>query len=184
MTPLLLAALLAASSPKAAPAPARPGAAAPRAGAAAADPLDARREAIANELLRLGATLQRAIEAGDTAPLLARVPDDGLRCAGRVVPKARVARDLSSPRSWLRGVLLGGPGYSPPAGTAPSLRALLREAPEVQALVAFRRDERAGALGRPCLEFRARDRATPGTPLCFESRAGRWWLTESLYPCR
>jgi len=151
---------------------------------APADPLEQRREAVANEILKLGAALQRAIEAGDPAPLIAHVPEDGLRCAGRIVPKARVARDLRSPRSWLHGVFFGGPGHVPPAGTAPSLRALLRDAPEIQALVAFRRDERAGPLGRPCLDFRARDLLTPGTPLCFESRGGRWWLTESLYPCR
>jgi hypothetical protein len=168
---VLLAALLASAPAAAAPPPAK-------------DPLDARREAVANELLKLGAALQRAIEAGDAAPLLARVPDDGLRCGDRLVPKARVARDLRAPRAYLHGVFFGGPGYAPPAGTAPSLRALLREAPEVQALVSFRRDARAGPLGRPCLQFRARDRATPPAPLCFERREGRWWLTESLYPCR
>lgn len=148
------------------------------------DPLEARREVIANELLRVGAELQRAIQAGDPAPLLARVPADGLRCAGRVVPRARLERDVRNPRSWLHGVLFGGPGHAPPAGTAASLRALLRDAPEIQALVAFRRDERAGPVGLPCLDFRARDLVTPGAPFCFESRGGRWWLTESLYPCR
>jgi hypothetical protein len=101
-----------------------------------------------------------------------------------VVPKARVARDLRDPRSWLHGVFFGGPGFTPSPGMAPSLRALLRDAPEVQALVAFRRDARAGPLGRPCLDFRIRDLATPGAPLCFEARDGAWWLTESLYPCR
>jgi hypothetical protein len=159
-------------------------AAAPTAPASKADPLDAKREAVANQILRVAAELERAIVAGDPAPLLARVPEDGLRCAARVVPKARVASDLANPRSWLHGVFFGGPGFQPPAGTAASLRALLRDAPEIQALVAFRRDERAGALGQPCLDFRARDLATPGAPLCFESRGGRWWLSESLYPCR
>jgi hypothetical protein len=160
-------------------APARaPGKVAPK-----PDPLDARREAVANEILRVAVDLQRALEAGDPGPVLALVPDTGLRCASRVVPKQRVARDLRDPRSYVHAVLFGGAAYAPPAGTAPSLRALLREAPEVQALVAFRRDERAGALGRPCLDFRARDRLTPGTPLCFERRGKRWWLTESLYPC-
>jgi hypothetical protein len=157
--------------------------AAPAAPAAKPDPLDAKREAVANEILRVGVELKRAIAAGDPAPLLARVPEGGLRCAGRVVPKARVAGDLANPRSWLHGVFFGGSGFAPPAGTATSLRALLRDAPELQGLVAFRRDERAGALGRPCLDFRARDLATPGAPLCFEARGGRWWLTESLYPC-
>jgi len=136
------------------------------------------------EILRVGVELQRAIEGGDPGPLLARVPGEGLRCGERVVPKARVARDLSERGSWLHGVFFGGPGFVAPAGTAPSLRALLRDAPEVQALVAFRRDDRAGPVGLPCLDFRARDRATPGVPLCFEQRAGRWWLTDSLYPCR
>lgn len=178
MLPVLLAALLA-SAPAAAKPP--PDGEPPP---AKKDPLEPRREAVANEILKLGVVLQRAIEASDPAPLLARVPEDGLRCAGRVVPKARVARDLRAPRSWLHGVLFGGPGHVPRAGTAPSLRALLRGAPEVQALVSFRRDERAGALGRPCLEYRARDLATPVAPLCFESRGGRWWLVESLYPCR
>jgi hypothetical protein len=175
VTPLLVAALLAAAPP------AKP---APGAARSDADALAARREAIANEILRLGAELQPAIEAGDPAPLLARVPDEGLRCAGRTVPKARIARDLRDPRSWLHGVFFGGPGYAAPPGTAPSLRTMLREAPEVQALVAFRSDEQAGPVGRPCLDFRTRDRATPGVPLCFERRGGRWWLTESLYPCR
>jgi hypothetical protein len=164
VTSVVLALLLAA-------APARP------------DPLEARREAVANELLRLAAALQAAIEKGDAGTLLARVPEDGLRCAGRIVPKARVARDLADRRSFLHAVLFGGPAYAPPAGGAPSLRALLRDAPEVQALIGFRKDDRAGALGRPCLEFRTRDREGPSVPLCFEKRARRWWLTESLYPC-
>jgi len=177
VNPLLVAALLAATSTASEEAaPAKP--------SAAADPLGARREAIANEILRVGVELQRAIEGGDPGPLLARVPGEGLRCGERVVPKARVARDLSERGSWLHGVFFGGPGFVAPAGTAPSLRALLRDAPEVQALVAFRRDDRAGPVGLPCLDFRARDRATPGVPLCFEQRAGRWWLTDSLYPCR
>jgi hypothetical protein len=154
--------------------------------AAAAAPADAavekRREAIARELLRVGAELRRAIERGDAAALLARVPDAGLRCGGRTVPKARVARDLGAADSWLRGVFFGGPGYAPPPGTARSLAALLR-GPEVALTVSFAIDRRAGEIGRPCLDFRAEGVGTPGVPICFEERRGRWWIVESLYPC-
>jgi hypothetical protein len=145
--------------------------------------LDGRREAIARELLRLGAALQAATERGDVAALVARVPEDGLRCRGRRVPKARVARDLSAPGSWLHGVFFGGPGYAPGPRTPPSLAALFRSGREVAIVVSFQRDPRAGPAGRPCLDYRAKDVGTPGAPLCFEERGGRWWFTESLYPC-
>ncbi len=100
-----------------------------------------------------------------------------------MVPRARVEHDLRAPGSWLHGVLFGGSGYTPPRGAPGSLADLLARAREVAILVAFQADPRAGALGRPCLDFRARDMATPGVPFCFEQRGGRWWLTESLYPC-
>lgn len=173
-----LALLLAAGAapPTAArPAPARP---------APSDALERRRAAIADELVRLGAHLEREIQAGDVAAILARVPPDGLSCGGRIVPRARVERDLRDGSSWLHGVLLGGPAAPAAApGRPPSLRAFFAAAPEVAVVVAFRRDPRAGTVGRPCLDFRARDLATPGVPFCFEERGGRWWLTESLYPC-
>lgn len=157
------------------PAPARP---------APSDALERRRAAIADELVRLGAHLEREIQAGDVAAILARVPPDGLSCGGRIVPRARIERDLRDRSSWLHGVLLGGPAAPAAApGRPPSLRAFFAAAPEVAVVVAFRRDPRAGTVGRPCLDFRARDLATPGVPFCFEARGGRWWLTESLYPC-
>jgi len=164
----------------ASPAPSAARAAAPPGGAEA---LERRREAIARELLRVGAALRREIERGDVAALVARVPQDGLRCGGRVVPRARVARDLSAPESWLHGVLFGGAGFAPGRGAAASLQALLRSGREIAIAVSFQRDARAGAVGLPCLEFRAKGVVTPGAPLCFEERGGRWWLTESLYPC-
>lgn len=178
-----MAALLLALAVAAAPAARERAAPAGTPGAAErqADPLERRRAAIADELVRLGARLQREIEAGDVEALLARVPESGLRCAGRVVPRARVARDLRTPGSWLNAVLIGTPGAPP--GPPRSLRAFFGAAPEVAVLVSFRRDARAGALGLPCLEYRARDVAPPRVTLCFEARAGRWWFTESLYPC-
>ncbi|ACG75332.1 conserved hypothetical protein [Anaeromyxobacter sp. K] len=144
--------------------------------------LDARREAIAQELLRIGGALQREIEAGDVGAVLARVPAEGLRCAGQVVPRARVERDLREPSRWLHQTLFGAPEGA--GGGAPaSLRALLVRAKEVAVMVSFRRDPRAGPVGRPCLEFRARDLVNPAPPFCFEKQGRRWWLTESLYPC-
>lgn len=142
---------------------------------------DARRARIANELLRLAATLQKELEAGDARALLARVPAAGLRCGGQVVPKPRVARDLGDPGSWLHRVLFGPPGDR--KGHPASLRAFLAAAPEVAVFVTFRRDEQAGPLGLPCFEYRARDLETPGAPLCFDRAGGRWWFAESLYPC-
>lgn len=144
--------------------------------------LDARREAIAQELLRLAGALQREIEAGDAGALLARVPADGLRCAGQVVPRARVERDLREPSRWLHRTLLGPPEGAD-RGAPASLRAFLGQAKEVAVMVTFRRDPRAGPVGRPCLEFRARDLVNPAPPFCFEKQGRRWWLTESLYPC-
>ncbi len=155
----------------------------PAAAAESRDALDRRRDAIARELIVLGAEVRRAIERGDAAALVARVPRDGLRCAGRLVPRERVARDLLSERSWLHGVFFGGPGYAPRPGTAASLAALFRTHGEVAVVVSFDPDPRAGPTGRPCLDFRAKDSGTPGAPLCFERRGERWWFTESLYPC-
>ena len=160
--------------------PARARAAAPEAGA---DRLERRREAIARALIRVGGAVRGEIERGDVAALVARVPPDGLRCGGRVVPRARVARDLAAPGSWLHGVVFGGPGHTPRPGTLPSLAALFRSGREVAIAVSFERHRRAGATGLPCVEFRAKDVVTPVAPLCFEERGGRWWLTESLYPC-
>lgn len=159
--------------------------AAPVAAAAAPAPsVERRRDEIARELIRLGGELQRAIEREDVAALVARVPPEGLRCAERVVPRERVERELRSERSWLHGVFFGGPGHVPSPKVSRSLREFFREAREVAVLVAFRRYAAAGAVGLPCLDYRAPGLGTPGVPLCFEKRAGRWWFTESLYPCR
>jgi hypothetical protein len=162
---LLLAAALAAA------APAPPG-----------DPVEQRRAHTARELLRVANELRREIVAGDAKALAARVPPDGLRCAGHSVPRAKVLRDLSTPGSYLHETFFGRAGS--PAGAPPaSLAQLLRTSPDVAAAVAFVADPRASPVGRPCLEFRAQGVVTPGAPLCFEQRDGRWWLTESLYPC-
>ncbi len=164
-------------------------AAAPRPSAAAEpapgkdEALERRREAIARELMPIGTELRRELGRGDAKGLLARVPEAGLRCGDRTVPKARVAKDLAAPDSWLHGVFFGGPGYAPPPGTAASVAALLRGPKEVAIVVSFERDPRAGALGLPCLDFRAEGVGTPGVPICFEQRGGRWWIVESLYPC-
>ncbi len=158
-------------------------AAPPGGGAGPDDVLERRREAIAKDLMRVGVELRRDVERGDRAALLARVPDAGLRCGDRTVPKARVARDLASPDTWLHGVFFGGSGYAPPAGTAPSLQALLRGPGEVAIVVSFLRDRRAGEVGRPCLDFRVEGIVTPGVPFCFEERGRRWWIVDSLYPC-
>ncbi|HSD22331.1 MAG TPA: hypothetical protein VLC54_19935 [Anaeromyxobacter sp.] len=146
--------------------------------------VERRREQIARELIRLGAELQRAIEAEDVEALVARVPPDGLRCGERVVPRERLERELRSEKSWLHGVFFGGPGHVPSPRVARSLREFFREADEVAVVVAFREDAAAGAVGLPCIDYRAPGLGTPGAPLCFEKRAGRWWFTESLYPCR
>jgi hypothetical protein len=167
---LALALLLAAD-------PAQPAAPAP------ADPVERQRADIARRLLRLGKEIEREILAEDVAALAARVPAGGLRCADRLVPRARVERDLRSPSSWLHGVFFGGPGYDAPRGEPASLAALLRTGREIAVVVTFRPDERAGPAGLPCLDFRAKGMATPGAPLCFEEKGGRLWFVDSLYPC-
>lgn len=152
-------------------------------GAEAPAALERRREEIARALVKIGAEIQREVVRGDVAALLARIPEEGLRCGGRIVPKARVARDLRAPGSWLHGVFFGGPGYAPPARTPPSLAELFARHAEIAVLVSFVRDPSAGPTGRPCLDFRVEGVGTPGAPLCFLERGGRFWLTESLYPC-
>jgi hypothetical protein len=94
-----------------------------------------------------------------------------------------VQRDLATPGSWLHDTLLGAPGAHGPKGAPASLAELLRTQGDVAMAVSFVHDVRAAPLGRPCLEFRAKDVVTPTAPLCFERRDGRWWFTESLYPC-
>jgi hypothetical protein len=150
-----------------------------KAGGPAPDPLDTRREEIARQVLRIGAELQRQLAAGSTAGILARVPDTGMLCGDRLVPRARIARDLQGPGSWLHDTLLGGPA----SGGAESLRAFLAASRDVRIAVAFRRDARAGPIGRPCFSFVVPERRMPGVPFCFEVRGARWWLTQSLYPC-
>ena len=149
----------------------------------APEAVEQRRAAVAKEMVRLAAELQRQIIAQDADALLARVPPDGLRCAGRVVPRAKVARDLRSNGTWLHGVFFGAPGGSPRASAPASLAGLLRSGKEIAVVVSFQPDPRAGPTGRPCIDFRAKGVATPGAPLCFEQRDGRWWFTDSLYPC-
>jgi hypothetical protein len=171
--PLLAAFLLTASPARSHPAE----------GGGAREAVERRREAVAREIAALGARIRRDIEHHDVSALVARVPQDGLRCGDRVVPRDRVARDLRNEGSWIHGVVFGGPGYSPPPGTAPSLAALFRAAREVALAVSFQQDARAGPEGRPCLEFRAKEVGTPGPPLCFERRGEAWWLVDCLYPC-
>ena len=152
-------------------------------GKPAADPaLEDRRAEVARQVLRLASRIQKEIEGGDVAALLSWVPAEGLRCGDRLVPRAHVERDLRTEGSWLHAVLFGGPGAAAAPGQPPSLRALFLSAKEVAAVVSFRSDPRS-ELGIPCLEFRTRDAAAPGAPLCFEQHAGRWWFTQSLYPC-
>jgi hypothetical protein len=156
---------------------ARPGLAAPPVD------VDQRRAEVAKALVRLGAELRRQILAGDVDALLARVPPEGLRCGDRLVPRAKVARDLRGSGTWLHTVFFGAPG-APSSPRAPaSLAAFLASDHDVAIVVTFRPDARAGPVGRPCIDYRAKDVVTPGAPLCFEERGGRWWFTESLYPC-
>jgi hypothetical protein len=150
--------------------------------APAAAALEERRAEVARQVLRLAGRLQREIQAGDAAALAARVPPEGLRCGDQLVPRAHVERDLRTEGSWLHAALFGGPGAAAAPGRPGSLRALLSTAREVAAVISFRPDPRS-ELGIPCLEFRTRDAAGPEVPLCFEQRAGRWWFTQSLYPC-
>jgi hypothetical protein len=145
--------------------------------------LERKRVEVARQIVRLGDAIRRQVEAGDVEGLAARVPAAGLRCGERIVPREKVLRDLRSPRTWLHGVFFGGPGHAPIRGTPGSLRDFFRQAREIAVLVAFREDAAAGPIGRPCLDYRAPNVGTPGAPLCFETRGGRWWFTESLYPC-
>ena len=145
-------------------------------------PLERRRTALAKDLLQVAVQVKREIERGDVGALLARVPPEGLRCGGRLVPRERVEHDLRDPGSWLHGVLFGGPGATAEPGQPASLRALFAGAEEVAVLVSFREDPRAPE-GLPCFDYQAKGRVTPGAPLCFEPRGGRYWFSESLYPC-
>jgi hypothetical protein len=147
------------------------------------DSIDRRREDVAKEIAALGTKLRSEIEKHDVAAVVARVPEAGLRCGDRVIPRERVARDLQNEGSWVHGIVFGGSGFRPPRGTAPSLADLFKSAREVALAVSFQADPRAGPEGRPCLEFRSKDLATPGSPLCFERQGKAWWLVESLYPC-
>jgi hypothetical protein len=144
------------------------------------DPVETAREAVARRLVLLGRELRRAVEAGETGALLDRVPPEGIACAGRTVPRARVERDLRSPGSWLHDTLLGAGGAS---GRPASLREFFLRAGEVTVEVAFEPDPAAGHPGRGCLTFRAPGLSPPVLPLCFIERGGRFWLTESPYPC-
>jgi hypothetical protein len=145
-----------------------------------ADPVEAKREAAARRLVLLGRELRRAVEAGDAGAILARVPPEGLACGGRTIPRDRVERDLRSPGSWLHRTLLGAGGG---AGQPTSLREFFLRADEVAVEVAFEPDPAAGPTGRGCLSFRAPGLVPPVLPLCFVDRGGRYWLTESPYPC-
>jgi hypothetical protein len=152
------------------------------AAAPAAADVERRREAVAREILTVGAQIRRELLAGDAHAIAMRVPPEGLRCAGRVVPRARVERDLRTPGAWLHDALFGG--ASPARADAPrSLAELLRGSPDAAMAVSFVKDPRAGEVGRPCLEFRAPNVTGAAAPFCFERHDGRWWLTESLYPC-
>jgi len=143
--------------------------------------IEQQRAALAREMVRLGTELRRELVSGDAAAILARVPAAGLRCNRRVVPRAKVARDLRTRGAWLHDALFArGKGA---AGAPASLAELLRTAPEVAVVVTFREDAASGPAGLPCLDYRAPGVATPGAPLCFERQDGRWWLAESLYPC-
>ncbi|HEX9241724.1 MAG TPA: hypothetical protein VF875_04720 [Anaeromyxobacter sp.] len=151
-------------------------------GPTSAADVERRRTEVAREILSLGPELRREVVAEDAHALAVRVPPDGLRCAGRTVPRARVERDLRTPGAWLHDALFGGAAPAR-AGAPRSLAELLRGSSDVAMAVSFAKDPRAGDVGRPCLEFRAKDLAASAAPLCFERRDGRWWLAESLYPC-
>ena len=149
-----------------------------------ASAVERRREAIARELLAVGAALQREIARGDAAAIVGPRPGGGP--ALRRPDGAEGAR-RAGPR---------GPGELAPrrllrrAGVRAARRARRRRSRRSSAPAGTWRwwsrsaaIPRAGPTGRPCLELRAKELATPGAPLCFEERGGRWWLTESLYPC-
>ncbi len=145
--------------------------------------LEKQRAEIAREVLQVAGRVQREIERGDVGALVARVPAEGLRCGGAVVPRGRVERDLRAEGTWLHAVFFGGPGApAPAAGQPASLRELFSGAREIAVVVGFREDPRAPA-GMPCFDYRAKDTRTPGAPFCLEKRGGKWWFTESLYPC-
>ncbi len=147
------------------------------------DALEARRKAIAQQVMQVAAKVQREIEAGDVQALLARVPPEGLRCGGQLVPRPRVEHDLRTQGAWLHSVFFGGPGAPPAAtGQPASLRAFFAGATEIAVTVGFREDPRT-PVGMPCVEYVAKNTVTPGAPFCFVERSGRWWFTESLYPC-
>lgn len=148
------------------------------------DPVERRREDTVREIAALGTRLRGEIEKHDVQAVLAHVPEAGLRCGDRVIPRERVAHDLQNEASWVHGLVFGGSGFRPPRGTAASLADLFKSAREIAIAVSFEADPRAGPEGRPCLEFRSKDVATPGSPLCFERQGKSWWLVESLYPCR
>jgi hypothetical protein len=180
---LLLALALAAPTAGAAPAPGPQPAAAEKPGALpAGTPVERRRTELARALLQVAAQVKRDIERRDVSALVARVPPDGLRCGGRVVPRDRVERDLRDGGSWLHGVFFGGPGAPGEPGQPGSLRELFASTGDVTVLVSFRADPRAPE-GMPCLDYRVKDRVTPGAPLCFEPKGGRYWFAECLYPC-
>jgi hypothetical protein len=141
------------------------------------------RETTARALVRLGGELRDGIVAGDAGAILAHVPPEGLRCGGRIVPRAKVERDLRAPDSWLHGVFFGRAGAAGSRAAPASLAELFREHPRTAIVVGFVPDRRAGPAGRPCLDYRVEGVTTPGAPLCFEARGGRFWLTDSLYPC-
>lgn len=174
-------ALLALALLAGAPARDRGTAAAAPAAAAPSGPEERERAAIAEEMVRLGAQLERELARRDVDALVARLPAAGLRCGDRTVPRARVERDLRTPGAWLHDVLLGEAAARP--GAPASLRAFLAAAREIAVLVAFARDPRAGPVGRPCLDFRAPELVNPARPFCFEREGGRWVFTQSLYPC-
>jgi hypothetical protein len=149
---------------------------------AAEDAVEQRRAAIARELVAVGDALRREIVAKDVDALVARVPPVGLRCGARTVPRAKVARDLRAAGSWLHATFFGE-ATATGARSPQSLAELLRSRTDVAIAVSFVPDPRAGDTGRPCIDFRAPGVPTPGSPLCFEQRGGKWWFAESLYPC-
>ena len=177
VTALLLALALAAPAvtPRPAVAPAAPG-------TPPDSPVERRRATLARALLQVAVQVRRDVERGDITALAARIPPEGLRCGGRLIPRARVEHDLRDGASWLHGVLFGGPGAPVETGQPGSLRELFAAAKEVTVLVSFRADPRAEE-GLPCLDYRVPGRVTPGAPLCFEPKGGRYWFSESLYPC-
>jgi hypothetical protein len=149
--------------------------------ARAADPTEARREALARRVVAFALDLRREILAADAAAIAAHVPAEGLRCAGGMVPRDRVLRDLRAPRSWVHRNLFGDDAAG--SGAPSSLRDFFRRAGEIEVAVVFERDEAAGPPGRACIRYRSRALVPPPVPLCAVELGGRLWLTESLYPC-